>query len=463
VRHSSSLAPDAESPAPSPGWSGWERLGIGFLILVVLLFGILVEIRAAFLKRRMTDLNVYLRAAWAVRTGADLYAITDDNNWHYHYPPLLAILLVPLADPPAGADRTGTLPFAVSAALWYLFSIGCLGFATHSLAGALEESRPGTRVPWATNSRLRWWTLRLVPVLACLPPVGATLVRGQVNLLVLALICAMIAALLRGRSWRAGLWLAGAIGCKLIPVFLLLYPLWRRDLRCLAGCTAGLVLGLGVLPVVVLGPAQAARAYQRWADVVVRPALGAGPDRSRAKELIDVTATDSQSFLAILHNSMYPVRAHRPHQASRGVRLAHWAAAGFLTALTLLAAGWRSAGPGSGEALFLALLTVLMTLVSPVCHLHYFCFSLPLVMAIVAAVWERAGPAWLGPGWMLVLLAHLLAHTLPRLPGQDSLRDLGLAMYGTLLLGLAAGVLLARRPQSVQEAPSPPLDVTAAA
>ena len=50
----------------------------------------------------MTDLQVYLRAAWAVRSGADLYTIIDDNQWHYHYPALFAILMTPLADPPAG-------------------------------------------------------------------------------------------------------------------------------------------------------------------------------------------------------------------------------------------------------------------------------------------------------------------------------------------------------------------------
>ena len=37
----------------------------------------------------MTDLHVYLRAAWAVRAGADIYDVVDDNRWHYQYPPSL--------------------------------------------------------------------------------------------------------------------------------------------------------------------------------------------------------------------------------------------------------------------------------------------------------------------------------------------------------------------------------------
>src|SRR5689334_10152746 len=79
----------------------WEAIGLWLLLLVFLPLGALVEYRSAFLKRRMTDLNCYLRAAWAVRQGGgDLYHVLDDNGWHYNYPPLYAILLAPLADPP---------------------------------------------------------------------------------------------------------------------------------------------------------------------------------------------------------------------------------------------------------------------------------------------------------------------------------------------------------------------------
>ncbi len=50
----------------------WERGLVVLLLLVTVAFGVVVEYRTAFLKRRMGDLGCYLRAAWAVRTGADL-------------------------------------------------------------------------------------------------------------------------------------------------------------------------------------------------------------------------------------------------------------------------------------------------------------------------------------------------------------------------------------------------------
>ena len=40
--------------------------------------------RSAFMQRRMTDLGVYLRAGWAVRSGADIYDVTDDNDHRTH-------------------------------------------------------------------------------------------------------------------------------------------------------------------------------------------------------------------------------------------------------------------------------------------------------------------------------------------------------------------------------------------
>src|SRR5262249_13819404 len=286
---------------------------------------------------RMGDLGCYLRAGYAVRTGgAHLYDYTDDNGWHYNYPPLFAVLMAPLADPPArdvslrGAGAVGLLgapagagpylaasalaanptplepdappavpyvPYAVSVAVWYVVSLVCLALAVHLLAGALEKTSPHPEVRALPAGCRRWWRLRTLPVLVCLPSIGHTLMRGQANLLLLALICGAIAALLRGRSLRAGLWLAGALCLKISAAYLLLVPLWRRDRRCLAGGLLGLVVGLGVVPAAALGPGGAAARYRELAEVLVGPALNLGGDRSRAKELIEVTATDSQSFL----------------------------------------------------------------------------------------------------------------------------------------------------------------------
>jgi hypothetical protein len=424
--------------------SRWERRGLVAFLVLLLGFGVLVEVRSAFLSRRMGDLGVYLRAAWAVRTGNDIYTVTD-NQWHYSYPPLLAILLVPLADAPPGADAGGLMPFAVSAGLCYALSLVFLFLGAHWLAAALEATSTDPAVRAQPRFCRRWWILRLWPVLACLPPIGHTLMRGQVNLLVLAMLCAAVAAVIRGRRFRAGLWLAGPMCIKIFPAFLLLYPLWRRDGRCLAGCALGLTVGLALVPVAVFGPARTWDYYQELTDVLIRPALGSGTDQSRAKELIEVTATDSQSIQATLHNTLHLDPATRPTQVARGVRLVSLAAGGGLTLLVLLAAGWRRPQDGCREVIFFGALILNMLLLSPVCHLHYFCLAVPLIGGLIAARWEQTGVPLLGLALSLLLGTFVVANTLPHFPVFQVLRDAGLAMYGSLALWCAGVVVLWRR------------------
>src|SRR5262249_1938558 len=90
--------------------------------------------------------------------------------------------------------------------------------------------------------------------------------------------------------------------------------------------------------------------------------------------------------------------------------------------------------------IFFGALVLNMVLVSPVCHLHYFCLTVPLVMGLLAASWEGGGGPRLGIGLALVLGVNLAANVLPQFPLFQVLRDAGLAMYGGLLLW-AAGLV----------------------
>jgi hypothetical protein len=75
-----------------------------------------------------------------------------------------------------------------------------------------------------------------------------------------------------------------------------------------------------------------------------------------------------------------------------------------------------------------------MVLMSPVCHLHYFCLSVLPVLGLVAAAWERQGRARLGLGLFLLLVINVAGNSLPHLPGLELLREVGLAMYPALLV-----------------------------
>jgi hypothetical protein len=438
--------PGAQGRAlPYSRLSLWERRGLYILAAAFIIFGALFEMRSALLQNRKGDLNVFLRAAWAVRAGEDIYQATDDNDHHYHYPPFLAVMLVPLADPPQGrAPLPGTLPYAVSVALWYALSIGLLFLALDMLAGALEEKMYRGARP-ALGDR-RWWALRVLPLLACLPAIGGALMRGQVDFLLLALFCGMMAAILRGQSGRAGLLLSAAISIKVIPAFLLIYPVWKRDTRWLASCAAGLVVCLGIVPAAAFGPKQAVAYYYEWNEVLLKPGLTDHGDQTRADELTQVTATDSQSYLAMIHNIRNP-GIPRPPNATSAERLAHWIIAAVLTVLTLAAVGRRADRGPIDTTVFIGMLMVMMILSSPICHLHYFSMCTPLAMALVAARWQEHGSQPLLNQWVVAIFAlNFITSAVPRIPGFEPTRDFGLATCGALTLWFAGCLALRKSP-----------------
>jgi alpha-1,2-mannosyltransferase len=423
----------------------FERLALWGLFAGLIVFGAVVELRGAFLKRRYTDLAVFLRAAWAVQTGRDIYSTIEERGLHFHYPPLLAILLAPLADPPIGSGEPGYVPFAVSVALWYCLSVGCIAFGAHRLASALEaRAAEWGRPPPARWSR-SWWALRVIPCVACLPATAHGLSLGQVTPLLLLLCCSTAAALLRRRSFEAGAWLAGAICLKLIPFFLLFYPLWRRDRRMLVGCVAGVLLGGVAVPAAVLGPARAASYYREWVEALVLPGLGLAEGSDRAEELLNVTATQSQSPLGVMHHTLHAGDPHPPVEPAPGVRLAHWTIGGGLTLLTLAAAGRRGgARDGTAEVLLFGALIADMLLLSPVCHQHYLTLLVPLAMGLLAAAGSAPRPLLRPRTAQWLLAANAVASLAPFIPGCKVLHFLGLAMYAELALLLTAAIALRR-------------------
>lgn len=406
-----------------------ERWGlVGFVILLAAIGG-MVEYRSAFLTRRMGDLDVFLRAAWAVRNGEDLYAITSDNDWHYIYPPLYAILMTPLADPPRGADTTGYLPYPVLVAICFLLNVGFLFLGVHALASALEASADDAALRGQPPFCRRWWWLRMIPILVCILPIGHTLMRGQVNTLVLAALCGTLAGWIRGRSFTGGLWLALAICIKVIPAFLLVFPLWKRDWRALAGCLVGVIVGLGIIPLLTFGPERTVAHYQTYGRVFFAPILQLNEDDSRHMEITGgVNATESVGVRNALHNWMHPDIFTRPKDQTTAGKVAYLLLGFAMTLATLLP---RSATPLQ-RALTAGALVVLMTIFSPVCHSHYLLFAVPIVMALLANAWQHETSVALP--WHLPLLFVIFFATMAiaYLPGLEILKDRCASLFAIL-------------------------------
>jgi hypothetical protein len=442
----------------------WEITLLVILSLLIVAFGGLTLKRSAFMERRMTDAGVYFRAGWALRVGLDPYQVRDNNWWTYLYPPPLAIVAMPLADPPSGAPRHAFISYPASVVIWYLFGVACLLASVHWTASALEATSRDARVRALGPQHRRWWVDRTLPMLVCLPAIGSTISRGQVNLIMLASLAAMGASLVGARLWSlratrdgvrvpsrpvsAGAWLAVAACVKMYPAYIGLYALASIKNRVLVGMVGGAIIAtialMVALPAVVLGPQRMAEVNRSFFESMLLPHLGiAKPDGvDKVDELQH--ATGNQSFMAVIHGTRHLADVLRESKIppTRNERLAHAALSVIITAVTLVAIlramrRNRTSGeptPTRDDLLAIATLATAMLPISPVCHNHYFALHMPLIAALIARQMDRQLHVDLNPRAWALIAFYLLAAILPRLPGLEALRPLGMSMYAGLAL-----------------------------
>jgi len=148
----------------------------------------------------------------------------------YVYPPLLAILLLPLS----------LLPFQAAGILWWLVNIA-LALGAFLLLGDLMETQ---KKPWN-------WVL-VAFLMATSEPLTRSLTAGQLNLLLLFLLTLCLYLLERDRPIAGGVILGLAAALKVFPALLIAMLFWRRKFR--AGWAAlGTAAGLTLLSTIIAG------------------------------------------------------------------------------------------------------------------------------------------------------------------------------------------------------------------
>ena len=140
-------------------------------------------------------------------------------------------------------------------------------------------------------------------VLLSLRPIIGDLHHGNVNLFILFLVVAALAAFRRRRHWLSGLLLGLAVACKVTPALFIPYFLWKRQWRVLGGCAAGLVLFLwpGFVPSLFLGWNENQQQVRSWYMEMVYPFVVEGKVTSEHPNqslpgLVTRLATHSPSF-----------------------------------------------------------------------------------------------------------------------------------------------------------------------
>ncbi len=335
-----------------------------------------LAILAAFLMPwgpRMIDLDVYRAAARAVLAGGDPYTVSGPEGLPFTYPIFAAFVFIPLAVLPTVAARVAIT----------LVSFAALLLICHLTLRVVL--RP------LSDRRVALTSIPVAVLAVSAHPVLDTLLFGQVNLVLVAMVLANVLLVTgRGRGILVGL----AAGIKLTPGLFLIYFLvtgQRREAR-----TAALTAALTVIAGLIVRPASA------W-QFLTRYML----DPSRTG---NVTYAGNQSILA--------VTARLLRDATPPPALTWGLSAVVVAAALLIARQLRRTGD---ELTAVSAVAAAALLASPVSWTHHWVWFIPAVGAV--SLWaHQAGGGW---RWVPVVVATLVLWSGPmRFTPKNDLREL---------------------------------------
>src|SRR3954470_1795198 len=158
------------------------------------LLGLFAVVSVQYTLKVLTPRNGETTRSAIVRWREQLLQLDAGENIYARYtypnPPVMALMLRPLA----------ALPPLAGALLWYYLKV-VLALATFAMVFRLARDQGVTYPPWA----------KALTVLLSLRPVLGDLMHGNVNLLILFLVIAGLAAYRRGWDVAAGIVLALAV------------------------------------------------------------------------------------------------------------------------------------------------------------------------------------------------------------------------------------------------------------
>lgn len=367
----------------------------------ILAAAVVVALFAAPWGSQMLDLEVYRLGASTLLHGGDVYsAVYPGTDLVFTYPIFAAILFIPFA----------VIPTAMAHALVVAGSLAALWVIVHLTVREVRGPR---------NAVL--WSVPIALVAITAHPVLQTLLFGQINLILVALVLADLLAN-RGR-WRGAL-VGIATGIKLVPGAFIIYFLvtGQRRAAAVSAATTAATIGLGF----AVAPA-ASWAY--WSNYAFN-----------ADRVGGIAYVTNQSILGISARVLRD--PHPPRALTLGLSAVVIVAA-ILIARRLDQVGERLAA--------VSVVAVGALLASPISWSHHWVWFIPCVGAMVPwarrSTWRMAvliaGTAvvWIGPmQYMPKAGLRELHHTLPQ--------EIVANIYGPIAVAFLVWAALAARPAS---------------
>jgi hypothetical protein len=315
------------------------------------------------------------------------------QRYNYPNPPIMALLLYPLARLPAAAHQLGLPEKAAStlaALCWFYIKAGLTLLAFRWVFQLVEE--PSRPFPvWA----------KCLTVILALRPIMSDLQHGNVNLFILFLVVAALAAYRFQRDLTSGIVLGLAIACKVTPALFVPYFFWKRSWKTLIGCVAGLILFLwpGLVPACFMGWEHNQKHLVSWYYDMVHPFIIEGKVTSEHHNqslpgLVARLATHSPSFSTYVNNEYTPT--HYDNLLDLSPALARWLVKGCMGLFALMVvwicrtptvprAGWRLSAEFS-------IVLLGMLLFSERTWKHH-CVTLVLPLAVICYYLATASPS----------------------------------------------------------------------
>jgi hypothetical protein len=201
----------------------------GRALVAALFFALALAAYLIHVRKDMTDFGVGYQAGARVLAGETLYR-SSDGHLQFKYAPASALFYAPF----------GLLPWEAAKAVWYGVVIALLAGSAGLTVKLLPDA--GRRRVLAVGLAL----------LVLAKYLGREIELGQVNLLILVLLLAMVRAWTRGRDLAAGVLWSLSLFFKPYAAVFLPYLILRKKAKSLAAGLSVLVLGLAA-PALVYG------------------------------------------------------------------------------------------------------------------------------------------------------------------------------------------------------------------
>jgi hypothetical protein len=286
----------ASLPTRATGCPSWLLLGLAlfFAALSIPYAHKASDHRSAFVRWQDQVLQI--------ERGVDIH-----QRFNYPNPPIMALVLYPLAKLPGVATSVGLseqVGLTFAALCWYFIKVGLTLLVLRWVVFLVEDA--GRPLPaWAC----------VLAALLSLQPILGDLQHGNINLFVFFLVVAGLVAYVRGRDLLAGLALGLAIACKVTPALFVPYFAWKRSWKALAGSALGLALFLwpGFVPALFLGRDYNQQLVTSWYRGMVQPFVVEGKVTSEHHNqslpgLASRLLTHSPSFSTYVEGRYTPVR-----------------------------------------------------------------------------------------------------------------------------------------------------------